>query len=622
MPTRVWLAAMLFVLATASLAPAAPKWVRLRTAHFELVGDVSEKQLKQAGLRFEQFRETFTRLFPHLRHAPAPVVVVVFGSKKAYQPFMPVYNGKRVDVGGYFMSRPDVNYITLAMDGGADAWRIIFHEYTHLLIGASLADVPVCVNEGLAEYYSTFEASGDGREATIGTVIESHVYLLRERFIPLRELIAVAHDSPLYNEGNRRSIFYAESWALMHFFLVAKPERRAQLQKYLELYADGRPAVQAFEEAFGADQQTLERELREYVAQPIYRSITYKLRDPIEIDRSATAQPLTEADGETVLGDLLLHAGRLDEASARLERARTLAPDHVRATATLGRVRHLQSRDDESRTLLADAAARAGDDYLPLYYQATTLLRPQKGALAGLAPEKAAASQATALLEKVVERQPNHADALALLGYGRLVTGDLAAAVQALAKAHDISPRHEYALLAAQAYLANRQLGDARRVLTLLADRGDSPSLKASARELLERTVSVEFPNATAERRTTSAGAPSTSRPSADAAGVVPVFRKVEAGETRETGVLQEIACSTNAIVLVVNLPGRVARFGAADFLNIAFISFRPELTGGVSCGRRASPEQVYVTWRDAGGPPGTDGRAIAVEFLPAGFTP
>jgi tetratricopeptide (TPR) repeat protein len=620
MPTRSWLAAILLVLGVASLAPAAPKWIRLRTAHFELVGEVSEKQLKQAGLRFEQFRETFARLFPNLRQASAPVVVVVFGSKKTYQPFMPLYNGKRVDVGGYFMGRPDVSYITLAMDGGDAAWRIIFHEYTHLLVGASLSDAPVWFNEGLAEYYSTFESSSDGKQATLGKVIESHVYQLRERFIPLRELVTVERESPLYNEGDRRSIFYAESWALMHYFLVAKPERRAQLGKYLELYAGGHPAERAFLDAFGADGQTLERDLRLYVAQPFYQSMVYTLRDPVEIDRRATAQPMTDADGEAVLGDLLLHGDRLDEAAAHLERALTLSPGHVRATATLGRVRHLQSRDEDGQKLLADAASRAGDDYVPSYYHAMTLLRPEKGPLAGLAPEQATAVEATMLLEKVVERQPNHADALALLGYGRLVSGQHTPAVTALEKAHRISPRHEYAMLVAQAYIARRDLAAARKVLVLLAERGDSASIKAGARDLLERVTSIEHPNAASESGTRTSGA-AASPNAANAGGFVPIFRKVEEGESREAGILQEIACSREAVVLVVTLAGRAARFGATDFINIAFVSFRADLAGGVACGRRAAPEPVYVTWRE-GGPPGTDGRAVAVEFLPPGFAP
>jgi tetratricopeptide (TPR) repeat protein len=619
--------------AVIALAPApgaaASKWMRMHTAHFELVGDVGQSALARVGVRFEQFRETFGALFPNIRHAAAPVVIVVFRSKRAYEPFMPLFNGKRVDVGGYFLSRPGQIYITMTLDGSDEDWRIIFHEYTHLLVGASLAEVPVWFNEGLAEYYSTFQAESNGRKGSIGRVIENHIFQLRERFIPLRELMAVRHDSPLYNEGDRRSIFYAESWALLHYFMVGKPERMPQLVKYLERYSAGASSEVAFREAFGSDEAVLERELRMYVAKSIFQSITYTLKDPIEIDRSVKAAPMSEAAGAAVLGDLLLQTQRLDEATTHLEQARSLDPALPRAAASLGRVRHMQSRDEDALKLLNEGVERAGDDYLPLYYLATTLLRPEKGPLVGLPPDHAAAARAASLLERVVARQSSLADAYALLGYARLVTGDRSAAVTAYSRAYEISPRQDYALMVAQAHAGNRDAAKARNLLNALVEHGESDSIRQRAAELLERLRAIDHalagdaPSAASSRSspnpTTSAA--STSTAPAEAPRGTPVFRRVEAGETREAGVLQEIACSREAIVLVVSAAGGELRVGAPEFIHIDFISFRSDLKGGVSCGRRAAPESVYVTWR-SGGPPGTTGRAVAVEFLPAGFKP
>ena len=107
---------------------------------------------------------------------------------------------------------------------------MIFHEYVHLLVGNALAEVPTWFNEGLAEYYSTYQMLGE-REATLGRVHENHVFALRERFIPLTELLAVDHRSPLYNEGDRRNIFYAESWSLVPYLLLAAA-RQGQLVTY------------------------------------------------------------------------------------------------------------------------------------------------------------------------------------------------------------------------------------------------------------------------------------------------------------------------------------------------------------------------------------------------------
>src|ERR1041384_7430897 len=96
-----------------------------------------------------------------------------------------------------------MNYITLTTEARPDSpFGIIFHEYTHLLIENTLLDPPVWFNEGLAEYYSTFDVSSDNRKITLGKPIGNHVYLLRERFMPLEELLHVTHDSPVwFNEG-------------------------------------------------------------------------------------------------------------------------------------------------------------------------------------------------------------------------------------------------------------------------------------------------------------------------------------------------------------------------------------------------------------------------------------
>ena len=612
------LAASLVLSSAAPTSGAASKWLRLRTAHFELIGEVGQNDLARVGARFEQFRETFSRLFPNLRQPAAPVVIVVFRTKRTFEPFMPLFNGRRVEVAGYFLNRPGVNYIAMSLDSGDAAWRIVFHEYTHLLVSAALADVPVWFDEGVAEYNSTFQAESNGRKATLGRIVETHILLLREQFIPLRELMAVRHDSTLYNEGDRRSIFYAESWALMHYLMIGKPERLPQLGKYLALYAAGAPTDRAFRDAFGGDETVLEKELRQYVRREVFQSKVYELEDPVDVDRTAVSAPMSEAEGAAVLGDLLLQDLRLDEASVLLERARTLDPALGRALASLGRVRHLQSRDEDALKLLEEGTARAGDDYLPPYYLAATLLRPDKGPLAALAPDRAAAERAVGLIGKVVAKQPDLADAHALLGYGRLVLGDRDGSVAAYARAYAISPRQEYALMTAQAHVANRDATRARRILTALVEHGQSEAIRQEARNLLDRLSAIDH---TLAGDALPAAAASAASSAGDEPRFVPVFRRVRDGETRESGVLQEIVCSRDAVVFVVDISGRELRVGAAQFAHVELISYRPDLEGGVSCGRRTTPEPVHVTWRPDG-PPATAGRAIAIEFLPDGVKP
>src|SRR5687767_5727996 len=89
-------------------------WVSVRSNNFFLVGNASEKEIRQVATRLEQFRDVFRQLFPKMNFtSPVPTTVVVFKSDSSYKPFKPVADGKTVPVAGYFQSGREVNYITL-----------------------------------------------------------------------------------------------------------------------------------------------------------------------------------------------------------------------------------------------------------------------------------------------------------------------------------------------------------------------------------------------------------------------------------------------------------------------------------------------------------------------------
>src|SRR6266446_7707255 len=155
--------AVIFALAildpSAHLVSAKDTWTSVRSKSFLLMGNANEKEIRQVGIRLEQFREVFSRLFPQINfRSPVPTTVVVFKSDSSYRPFKPSAN-----TAGYFQAGPDVNYITLTTEvhGEQDPFNVIFHEYTHLLVNNTVGNVPVWFNEGLAEYYSTFSISDD-----------------------------------------------------------------------------------------------------------------------------------------------------------------------------------------------------------------------------------------------------------------------------------------------------------------------------------------------------------------------------------------------------------------------------------------------------------------------------
>ena len=170
----------------------------------------------------------------------------------------------------------------------------MFHEYTHLLVRNAARSIPVWLNEGLAEYYSTYALESGGTRAHIGRPIAHHVELLRERFMPLSQLIAVDTASALYNEGERRSIFYAEAWALTHYLMIEMPKGPAAINTYAAGIARGQRPDDAFRAAFGIGPADFELELRRYVQRSAFRSTVFVFPQRVTVDAPDPGRRMSE----------------------------------------------------------------------------------------------------------------------------------------------------------------------------------------------------------------------------------------------------------------------------------------------------------------------------------------
>ncbi|HJU55385.1 MAG TPA: DUF1570 domain-containing protein, partial [Pyrinomonadaceae bacterium] len=291
----------------AAAAPA--RWSSVQSRNFLLVGDADARDMLRVAAHLEQFREAFLRLLPANHFdSSVPLTVVVFKDDSSYNQFEPVFHGRPAGVSGFFQSGADVDYITLSLDRryARAADELAFHEYAHLLIRNGYGSVPLWFNEGLAEYYSTFETSGGDRRVTLGRAVGFRVKTLKEReLMPLETLLGVDDESPFYKEQAKRAVFYSQSWAFVHYLLSGP--RRAQLSVFLELLAQGMKTEDAFRQAFQTDFAALESELRAYIRLGKYRPQVFTFDRRLEADRQARTGALTEAEEQFYLGDLLMH---------------------------------------------------------------------------------------------------------------------------------------------------------------------------------------------------------------------------------------------------------------------------------------------------------------------------
>ena len=82
------------------------------------------------------------------------------------------------------------------------------------------------------------------------------------------------------------------------------------------------------------------------------------------------------------------------------------------------------------------------------------------------------------------------------------------------------------------------------------------------------------------------------------------------------------IECAPTAVVLHLDVDGTVVTVRARRFEDIDFISYRDDLRGNLSCGRRAALDAVTATFRSDPSVVPHVGTAVAVEFVPKGYVP
>jgi tetratricopeptide (TPR) repeat protein len=646
------LAAAFILCALALPAAAKDTWLSVRSKNFLLVGNASEKEIRQVGTRLEQFRDVFLRLFPHAAEGNVlPTTVVVFKSHSSYRPFKPLYNGKPEDqVAGYFQAGEDVNYITLTSEprGDDNPYGTIFHEYTHLLVNHNMKDPPIWFNEGIAEYYSTLEVTDGNKRITLGKPITNHVLLLRQQFIHLEDLLRVTHDSPAYNESDKSSIFYAESWALVHYMLQGdKGQRVPQLTRFGSLLAAGQPLAESFQQAFQMDFAAMEKDLQKYVHSDSYRVQYFTGDKPLDFDAEMQTAPLTEAEAQAYLGDLLYHANRAEDAEKYLQQALALTPDLAMAHASLGMVRVRQRRYDEAIKSLQQAVKLNPQNYLAHYYLAEALSQQALGP-DNMISEYAAETATTIRteLKRAIELNSDFAEAYYLLGFVDMVNGEeLQDASTRLLRALQLKPdRLEYAITLAKVYMRREQFDPARNILQkVMRSPNADGQTRAEARNALqevdsyaEQLARIKAYNAQvdaqvnaqhnerptlrrrdeADNTTPPTGADVPLQPDA----FKPRLKKRPDGE-QVRGVLTKIEClSGQSVVFYVQAADKLYKFHADQFDRVELVAYVPDMGGTtISCGPIKKELYVVLTFHPAAAASRTkyDGEAIAVDLIP-----
>jgi tetratricopeptide (TPR) repeat protein len=568
-------------------------------------------------MRLEQFREAFSQIFSQIFSRPVinssvPINVIVFKNDSEYSPFKPRGQGSPADVAGHFQSSGDVAYIALAARrGGANPYAVIFHEYVHAVTnGGALfappgATLPTWLSEGLAEYFSSVELTGGARKVRLGGVIPSHARLLRDRpLIPLGTLLTVDQASPFYVDTDKKSLFYAESWALTHF-LLRPGGRRSQFRQFINELAEGKPADLSFNRAFQTDYAAIEQELKNYVCSGAYPAEELTFAHQLGLTDEAPTAPLSEAEVQAYLGDMLWRINRYAEGEAFLNRALSIDPGLASAHQSLGTLMLRQNRYAEARRGFRRAIEAGSQDYLAYYYYAFAIHREQAGAGQYVSdfPEESVKEMREAL--GIARRlNPDFADTYRLLAFIDMICGeDLDEAINLINRATSLAPlREDIVYTLAQIQLKRKDYSAARQTAMRLAG-GAKSDVRERANSMLENIAKIEGLLAQMKAEGQSSPAPP------------PPGERFQGDKVR--GLLTRIDCDDAGVTLTVKTESRSFKFRTTRASQLILVKYTPDVPNSMTCDAINPARPVIVTYHSHAQPGvGSDGEPIGVEFM------
>jgi len=533
-------------------APAAEQspWLEVHSAHFTVITDAGEKRGREVALRFEQMRAVFANLLTKERlNQPLPLTILALKSDKMYYQVAPLRQGQPIDVPGFFQPGEDQDFIVLNLFE-PESWRAVAHDFAHMLLNYNYPPAQGWFDEGLVEYFSSIRV--DNKQVEIGgdpelrasagqdllqNQIETHPpkslteLLGAQVWLSIPDLFTMKHDTSNYTEGTHHTLFYAESWMVIHYLLHEK--KLPETGVYFDLVLNQKvPVEEAIQKAYGVSPQQLERSVKDYFHSQVGLSTALDAAREKNPDPDFSTNPAQVHHFPVPVGpeDSAINAKTFPDADARalyagiqvriperrepgLKELQTLitappvpAPAPAHASAKTGSDDdkvpvlahgnelahrmlawdHIQRGEfDDAVIELGDAAVLKQGDVWIRYYLSVLKLR--------MAQAKHADTQGLANmmqdLRTVLEWYPEFAEAYDMLAQARNEGGGPAAAMQAERAAMQLSPRDErYIYHLALIYLTGKKWEAANALLDRLK-ASNNPHIAALERDKLTQSA-------------------------------------------------------------------------------------------------------------------------------------
>jgi tetratricopeptide (TPR) repeat protein len=551
------------------------KWVEAHSPNFIVVSDGSAQQARNTAIQFEQIRELFQQSLVAAKGLPTPVITILAAKDEStLRSLLPEYwetKGHAHPAGIFLDSVYQLQIAVLLSGEGDNPYESIYHEYYHSLTMPYFPGMPVWISEGMADLFGNSKIQG--KTASLGVANPALIQLVRrEPLIPLSVLFRVDHASPYYNESGKISIFYAESWALVHYLMVGdNGARRQQLVTYLDSLSHGASQDEAAAKAFG-DLGRLQKQLESYVAGSTFYEFHTAAPGKIP-ENEVKVRNLSDAETAAYRGGFLALHRRFAEAEPLLKEASRTDPSLAPPWQGLAVLYFEQKQLPEERAALDAAIGLDPNNALTRFLRAQLETRG--------ADSQLRESEIEADLRAAIAANANFAPPYSLLATRLAATGQRLPEAFELAKnAVELEPGvSAYQLVLAEVLARARRYDNAEEVANRLEASALDPAAKQNAAQL--KNYIQDLKNADARRDQVQA-APNSARGGFNAATnstepkTTTQQPPVDDGKRRVEGAVTDVQCEAQEMVITVATSDGPVKLHSVDNTKIDFISDAP----------------------------------------------
>src|SRR6266436_4859021 len=499
-------------------------WIEIKSPHYTIYSNAGEHDGRRVAVQFEEIRALFEQSFPKLKvDFGKPSIVYVLKDENSLKLLMPAYgqNKNSMKLAGFYQLSNDKNFAVVRADvtgSGANPYHVMYHEWAHGLFRLNYRGLPMWLDEGLAEYWGGSDI--DNQEGRVGMADPAQLRVLQQNdFLPIATLVSIDASSPLYNTKEHAGMFYAESWAIVHYFSLA-PEVCDQhlLDKYLAALQATDDPIEAANRSFG-DLKKLGEKLEAYTRQPAFLYQRISVKSSVS-EKDFAARHLNQAEGLVAQADYLVHTNHLPEAITILHEAEKLDSKAPRLHDELGYYHFVKADFANSLKEFDLAIAEDPNDATAYYYKASIPYRKS-------GYDRENTPQIIANLQRVISLQPNFAPAHAFLCIAYTQSAETKRKAFAEAKkAMDLEPGNlAYFIDAGRALIATNDLANAKKVADTAQKLAIWPRDRVMAANF-QKTVNSKMNPSFDEDRSASAADPATASGEGVTAGPAPPSEK------------------------------------------------------------------------------------------------